>query len=133
MDLRLVEYAAYLALSVPLTLWVGKALHRNGAPLLAEVLKDRVVADSANRLLVIGFYLAGLGGVALLLQVDVFLGSLADVVRAVATKVGLVLLLLGALHLINMLILHRLHRSAERGTPRTTEFERMEAHGRRWP
>jgi hypothetical protein len=132
-DLRLVEYLAYLTLSVPLTLWVGRALQRNGAPFLTEMLKDGAVADSVSRLLVIGFYLAGLGGVALLLQVNVVVGSPADVVRAVATRVGLVLLLLGALHMINVLILHRLHRPAERAAPRTTEFERLEPHAQRWP
>lgn len=133
MDLRLIEYLAYLAVSLPLTLWVGRALHRNGAPFLAAVMKDRVVADSVNRLLVIGFYLAGLGGVALLLQVDGSLASPADVVRAVATKTGLVLLLLGGLHLVNLLFLHRLHRPAERAAPGAAELPRLEPRAQRWP
>lgn len=111
MDLRLVEYFLYLAVSVALTVWVGRALHQNGRQYLAEVLTDRPLADSISRLVAVGFYLVALGGVALLLQVDATLSAAADVVRVVATKVGLVLLLLGALHLATMLALNRLRRS----------------------
>lgn len=125
MDLRLVEYALYLVISVGLTVWVGKALHRNGSRYLAETLKDRALAGSVNQLLVVGFYLVALGGVALLLQVDVGLASAADVIRAVATKVGLVLLLLGALHLVTMLVLSRLHGPAAPAGKVAPDHERL--------
>jgi hypothetical protein len=132
-DLRLVEYVAYLAVSVSLTLWVGRALHRYGGPFLADALKDTALADSVNRLLVVGFYLVGLGGVALLLQVDGSLASAADVVRAVATKVGLVLLLLGGLHLADLLVLHRMRRPSEVAARPAAEYERLEPATRRFP
>ncbi len=119
MDLRLVEYFLYLAVSVGLTVWVGRALHRNGRQFLAEVLGDRPLADSISRLVAVGFYLVALGAVALLLQMDAALASAADVVRVVATKVGLVLLMLGALHLIVMLGLSRLRRRAP-AAPKTS-------------
>ena len=127
MDLRLVEYLLYLTVSISLTVWVGRALHQNGRQFLAEVLSDRALAASLSRLLVVAFYLVALGGVALLLQVDVALASAADVIRAVATKVGLVLLLLGALHLIAMLALNRLRRPAAMAVSRPAEYERLEA------
>lgn len=129
MDLRLVEYVLYLTISICLTVWVGRALHQNGRQFLAEVLTDRALAASLSRLLVVAFYLVALGGVALLLQVDVALASAADVIRAVATKVGLVLLLLGALHLVAMLALHRMRGPAAMAAKRSAERERLAALG----
>lgn len=115
MDLRLVDYVAYLAVSMPLTVWVGRALHRAGAPYLTDVLGSAELAGSLGRLLEVGFLLVGLGGVALLLQVDGAVASAADVVRSVATRLGLVLLLLGGLHGADVLALHRLRRRGRGG------------------
>jgi len=77
-------------------------------------------------LLAVGFYLVALGGVALLLQDDVGLASAADVIKAVATKVGLVLLLLGALHLVIMLVLNRMRRPAGRAADPAAQHDRLE-------
>jgi len=107
MDLRLVEYAAYLAAAVPLTLWAGRMLHR-------------------------AVWLVGLGGVALLLPLDVPIAGAADVVRAVALKVGLLLLGLGALHLGSLLVLRRLQQE-DAPPPRAAEYEPLRAASGRFP
>ena len=127
MDLRLIEYVLYLTLSVCLTVWVGRALHQNGRQFLAEVLTDRGLAASLSRLLVVAFYLVALGGVALLLQVEIALVSAADVIRAVATKVGIVLLMLGVLHLVAMLALNRMRRPAGIGPRRSAGADSLDA------
>ncbi len=132
MNLRLVDYTVYLAVATGLTVWVGRTLYRAGTPFLAGALGDRSLADSVNRLLVTGFYLVGLGGVALLLPVGDAAGSAADVVRAVATRLGLVLLLLGGLHVVDLLILRRLRRPAE-VTFQPVREERSEPRARRLP
>jgi len=126
-DLRLIEYVLYLTLSVCLTGWVGRALHQNGRQFLAEVLTDRGLAASLSRLLVVAFYLVALGGVALLLQVEIALVSAADVIRAVATKVGIVLLMLGVLHLVAMLALNRMRRPAGIGPRRSAGADSLDA------
>lgn len=113
MDLRLVEYIAYLAIAVGLTLSVGQVLYRSGGPFLVDALRDRTLADSVNRLLVVGFTLIGLGGGALLLQVDGPLVTAADVVRVVVIRSGLLCLVLGALHLFNLAALRRMRRTLE--------------------
>jgi len=126
-DLRLIEYVLYLTLSVCLTGWVGRALHQNGRQFLAEVLTDRGLAASLSRLLVVAFYLVALGGVALLLQVEIALVSAADVIRAVATKVGIVLLMLGVLHLVAILALNRMRRPAGIGPRRSAGADSLDA------
>lgn len=115
MDLRLVEYVVYLLLSIVSTVWVARVLYRNGGRFLVDVLHDQGLADSVNRLLVVGFYLVSLGGVALLINTTDSLASAADVVRAVVTRVGLVLLLLGLMHFVNLVVLNRMRRHPETG------------------
>jgi len=106
-DLRLVEYVLYLAGAVPLTLWAGRTLHR-------------------------GLQLVGLGGVALLLTVDGSAASAADVVAAVTTKLGLVLVLLGGLHLATLVAQRRAERAADAPRQPTVYEPRRPASGR-WP
>ena len=110
MDLSLVQYIVYLLVSVCLTVWVARTLHRNGRRFLVDVFNDQGLADSVNHLLVVGFYLINLGVVALLVNAGASPGSLSAVVRTVTTNVGFVLLVLGGMHFMNLLILSRMRR-----------------------
>ena len=47
MDLRLIDYPVYIAVSIFLTVWVGNTLFRNGRPFLVSVFKEDGLADSA--------------------------------------------------------------------------------------
>jgi hypothetical protein len=58
MDLKTVTYLVYLAISIGLTVWVARTLHRNGRIFLVDVFRgNEALADSVNHLLVVGFYL----------------------------------------------------------------------------
>src|SRR5205809_4956040 len=62
-------YVAYLAVSVALTVWVAKTLHKNGRIFLVDsFLGNEGLADSVNHLLVVGFYLVNIGFVTLALK-----------------------------------------------------------------
>ena len=76
-DLRLIDYFIYIAASVLLTVWVGHTLHRNGRPCLVSVFKEDGLADSVNRLLVVGFYLINFGAAAILINTGGAPGSVA--------------------------------------------------------
>jgi hypothetical protein len=107
-DLRLVEYTAYLALSVPLALWVGRTLPRAAL-------------------------LVGLGGVALLLQVGGGAATAADVVRTIVTKLGVVLLLMGALHLCSVAVQQRLRREPRDPSRPAATYEPLRPASGRFP
>ncbi len=113
MDLRLIEYLIYLSASVLLTVWVGRTLHRNGRRFLVDVMEDEPLADSVNRLLLVGFYLVNFGVAALLVNPSGGVGSPADMVQTLATQLGVVLLILGTLHLGNVFVLNRLRRNQQ--------------------
>ena len=64
MEPIVITYAAYLVISVFLTVWVARTLHKNGRVFLIEVFGgEEALADSVNHLLVVGFYLINFGGV----------------------------------------------------------------------
>lgn len=104
-------YAFYIALSVCLTIWVARTLHKNGRVFLVEVFHgDEKIADSVNHLLVVGFYLINLGYVTLALRIGGTIESVRGGIEALSWKVGLVLLVLGGMHFFNLFVFSRIHR-----------------------
>ncbi|MEU6057536.1 hypothetical protein [Streptomyces sp. NPDC047097] len=114
MDLTVIAYIVYLLVSVGLTVWVARTLSRNGRVFLADVLHgNEKLADAVNHLLVVGFYLVNLGFVALHLSQDDPVADARQLFEALSVKLGVVLLILGVLHLANVYVLNRIRR---RGT-----------------
>ncbi|WP_329220410.1 hypothetical protein OG352_26995 [Streptomyces sp. NBC_01485] len=111
MDRTVIAYVVYLVVSVGLTVWVARTLSRNGRVFLADVLQgNEKLADAVNHLLVVGFYLVNLGFVALYLSGDATIEDTRGIFEALSTKVGVVLLVLGAMHLGNVYVLNRIRR-----------------------
>jgi hypothetical protein len=109
-DPKLVMYLAYLALSLTLTAWVSRTLFRNGQVFLDDALGNERLALSINHLLVVGFWLLNAGFVAVAIQVDHAVTSAAEAVETLSIKLGLVLLVLGGVHLFNVYVLNRFRR-----------------------
>ena len=69
MNYEVTTYLLYLAVSISITVWVARTLHKNGRIFLVDsFLGNEALADSVNRLLVVGFYLVNLGYVSLALK-----------------------------------------------------------------
>ena len=119
MDWTVATYLAYLAIAVPLTIWVARTLSRNGVIFLADVFTDRAeLAQAVNRLLVVGFYLVNLGFVTLYLRVDTTVRTAQGMVETLSVKLGVVMLVLGLLHLTNVLVFNSIRRRATLERPR---------------
>ena len=105
-------YAAYLFVSLVITIWVGRSLNKNGRVFLVENFQGReALADSVNHLLLVGFYLINIGFVALALR---FGGRPVGIVQSIeflSTKIGLVIVVIGAMHFNNMYALMKLRNS----------------------
>ena len=96
-------YIAYLVISIALTVWVARTLSKNGIVFLIECFgHDDVLARSTNHLLVVGFYLVNLGWILLTLRFGSEPQNLAEVLEFLSGKVGLVVVVLGAMHFFNM-------------------------------
>lgn len=105
MDSDLAGYLVFVATGTALTLLVGQLLIRSGLVYLEEVFDDRRLASSANRLLAVLFHLVMLGVLALISTIDV---PVDGTPQTVVTKLGVVLLVLGAGHGTTLVGLGRL-------------------------
>ena len=106
-------YLGYLTISVCLTVWVAKTLHKNGRIFLVDsFLGNEPMADSVNHLLVVGFYLINVGYITLALKYGDKPTDLQGVLELLSTKVGVVLLVLGAMHFFNLLVFSKMRRRA---------------------
>ncbi|MFI6131966.1 hypothetical protein [Micromonospora sp. NPDC051141] len=114
MDVKVWMYLAYLAVSVGLTVWVARTLSRNGLVFLRDVFPDERLAEAVNSLLVVGFYLLNLGYVTVAMKESDPIGDASQALEQLSLKVGLVLLVLGALHFFNVFALGRYRRGRMR-------------------
>jgi hypothetical protein len=105
MNWIITTYLAYLAISIALTVWVARTLHKNGRIFLVDsFLGNEALADSVNHLLVVGFYLINVGFVSLALKYGVTAENAQTSLEILSTKVGLVLLVLGFMHFFNLAV-----------------------------
>src|SRR6185369_16429728 len=70
------------------------------------------LAHSVNHLLVVGFYLINIGYVTLALKYGDKPRSLQGAIEFLSTKVGLVLLVLGAMHFLNLRVFSNMRKRA---------------------
>lgn len=113
MNETVLTYALYLGLAVAMTVWVARTLHRSGRIFLVECFHGNTeLADSVNHLLVVGFYLINIGFVSLYLKTTEEVLGARGVFEALSGKMGVVLLVLGAMHFFNLLVFTRLRKRA---------------------
>ena len=113
MDLTVVAYLLYLAVVVPLTIWVGRALRRHGEVFLVDVFSgDERLAHSVNQLLVIGFYLLNFGFLSYFMASSAEVLTGRELMELLSSKVGGVALVIGLIHLTNVWSLNAFRRRA---------------------
>ena len=111
-------YIAYLLVSIGLTVWVARTLHKNGRIFLVDsFLGNEALADSVNHLLVVGFYLINIGYVTLALKYGDKPVDARTALETLSTKVGLVLVVLGVMHFFNLLIFSKMRQRATSHRP----------------
>ena len=111
MTIGITTYLIYLAISIALTIWVARTLHKNGRVFLVDVFHgNEALADSVNHLLVVGFYLINFGYVSLALKLGYEVASAQEGIEALSVKVGMVLLVLGGMHFFNLFVFSRMRR-----------------------
>jgi hypothetical protein len=113
MNYIVATYALYLVISVALTVWVARTLHKNGRLFLVDAFHgNEALADSINHLLVVGFYLMNIGYVTLALKYGDRATDLQSLLEALSTKVGAVLLILGGMHFFNLYVFSKMRKRA---------------------
>lgn len=98
-------YFGYLIISILMTIWVARTLFHNGRVFLVKMFNgEEKLADSINHLLIVGFYLINIGYISLSLSTEQKPLDLAECIEVLTKKVGIVLLILGAMHFFNLFL-----------------------------
>jgi hypothetical protein len=107
----IVSYLVYLVISIALTIWVARTLYKRGAIFLVDAFHGNIeLAVSVNHLLVVGFYLINIGFVSLALTSNAEVTSWRASIEMLSTKLGSVLLILGAMHFFNLYVFSRIRK-----------------------
>ena len=117
MNETVLTYGLYLAIALTLTIWVARTLHKSGRIFLVECFHgNEELADSVNHLLVVGFYLINIGFVSLYLKTTEDVLGARGVFEALSGKMGIVLLVLGAMHFFNLVVFTKMRKRAHLAT-----------------
>lgn len=104
-------HLGYLIIAVPLTIWVARTLSHNGRVFLEDVFPGKAgLAEAVDKLLVVGFYLLNVGFVLLYLRGGDPANDLTGLLETLSSKIGIVLLVLGAIHFVNVYVFNAIRR-----------------------
>jgi hypothetical protein len=99
-------YVIYAALAVALTIYLARTLSTHGGVFLETVFEDEPrLASAVNRLLVVGFYLVNLGWALMMLRAP-SAETVTIALETLARKLGILLLVLAAMHFFNLMVFH---------------------------
>lgn len=109
----IITYGLYLAITISLTIWVARALFKNGKVFLFDIFHgNRELADSVNNLLLVGFYLVNLGYAIYTLRIDTTINNTQEILESLSLKTGFIILILGGMHFLNLYIFFTLRKRA---------------------
>jgi hypothetical protein len=128
-------YFVYLAVSILMTVWVARTLHKNGRIFLVDsFLGNEILADSVNHLLVVGFYLVNVGFIALALRLGDPARDVQGAIEYLSTKIGGILVVLGIMHFCNLAVFSNMRKrsiarqSVPSALPASSEDRRSYLH-----
>lgn len=107
-------YALYLILTLVITIYVATTLFKNGRVFLVDIFHgEEPLADSVNKLLLVGFYLINTGYAVYTLTITGEVDSVRLVIERLSIKLGGIILILGAMHFFNLYVFYTLRKKAK--------------------
>jgi hypothetical protein len=104
-------YILYLIVSIALTIVTATILTRSGKTFLTRVFGgDEALGQALSRLFAVGFYLLNFGFIILAMRSSATVRDTRQAMDLLSVKLGEALLIIGALHLLNVLVLARIGR-----------------------
>jgi hypothetical protein len=127
-------YLTYVALCVAITIWVARTLRTHGHIFLTDGQNEHpAVSEALSHLLVVGFYLVNFGVIAFALKSQQQAGTVPTAIELLSSKVGLILLVIGAMHFVILITFAAARRNNERlaaETVRRSQLAQLAANRR---
>jgi len=109
----IITYSLYLAITISVTIWVARTLFKNGKVFLIDIFQgNKELSDSVNNLLLVGFYLVNIGYAVFTLKLENPITNTQQIIENLSFKIGLIILILGAMHFFNLYIFYKLRKRA---------------------
>lgn len=107
---NIISYIIFLAITSYITVDVGRRCFNSGKLYLEYLIKDKDFCLTVNRILLGSYYLVNLGYISISLSFWGKISSIEELLYTVSTRIGTIVLILCALHFINMFTLFVLRR-----------------------
>lgn len=109
MNYNILSYAIYAFLAIYIVIIIGRYFHQNGRVFILSLFKNNeTLADTTNNLLLVAYYLFNIGYAILQFSYWEQIDKYQAIFSSVASKTGVLLLLLAGLHYNNMLVIYLL-------------------------
>lgn len=103
MNYNIIAYCVYLPIIFYVTVYVGKTLYKSGEPFLVDSFHSNAqMAKAFNMFLLTGYYLLNLGYATFSISEWGAINNLPQLMEDVSNHLGILILLLGIMHYINM-------------------------------
>jgi len=114
MNYVILSYALYMLLTVVLTIWVARTLFTNGRVFLVDIFHgNELLADSVNKLLLVGFYLINIGYAVYTMRIFDAIANTQALIEVLSLKLGAIILILGGMHFFNLFVFFKLRKRAK--------------------
>ena len=112
MNYNISVYAVFILLMVYIIVFVGRYFYTNGRIFILTLLQGQVsLADAINRTLLVGYYLLNIGYAFLKLKQWPPIMSIEAWWSSLSLNIGLLVLILAAMHYGNMFLIYYLSKS----------------------
>lgn len=105
MNYKLLTYLIYLMITVFITVWVGRAFHKNGIHYILSIFKEEKIAHAINNVLLIAYYLVNIGYAITKISTWRSTTNLAELISSLSINLASIFLLLAILNYVNIGVL----------------------------
>ncbi len=108
MNLNILAYIIYFITTASIIYFVGRICYRNGNIFIQHLLNNNTnLAMQVNKLLLIAYYLMNMGYCALTILSWTSIDSYLFLLELIALKIGIILMIIGIMHYINIFLLRK--------------------------
>jgi hypothetical protein len=111
MNLNIITYGIYGIVSYFITVHVGWLCYKHGIHYLKAEIKDDKIADTINKILLIGYYLVNLGYTMIKINNWPLITSFSTMIESLCLRIGVIVFTLGLLHVSNLLLIYILRKN----------------------
>ncbi len=106
MNLNILAYIIYTAITLYIIIWVGKTFYTNGRVFILRLFQNNAEqTDATNNIILIAYYLFNIGYSILQFQHWQRVESLSILISSIASKTGILIAILAVTHYFNMLLI----------------------------